>query len=190
MENLKNNMVEDKCSRCGECCGLFIPFNDDDILRIRKYVQLHNIKPFNRIDLKNNTFKAHCCFYDENKKECTIYAVRPYVCRDFRCDRKDWKKYRDIYEKQCKYNSSFAKKTILATFDDMIYNDYGPIIKYLLDMIMSDNGNVDELKFYNVFKSVNRLDILEKMTLCDDNDNTITGKEFIERYKKSNNENK
>lgn len=187
METLTNNMLDGRCSRCGECCGLFIPFNDEDINRIKKYVQLHNIKPFNRLDMEKNTFKAHCCFYDENKKECTIYAVRPFVCKDFRCNRKDWKKYRNMYEKHCKYNSSLSEKTILATFDDMIYKDYTPIVKYLIDMVMSENGNVDEVQLYNIFNSVNRLDILERMTLCDNEDNTITGKEFIERYGKNEN---
>ena len=92
-----NKMCEGKCSRCGECCGLFIPFNDDDIARIKRYVDLHKIKQYDRLDKETQSFKAHCCFYDEEKKECRIYPVRPYACKDFRCDRKDWKKYACIF---------------------------------------------------------------------------------------------
>ena len=183
---VKNNMCNGACSRCGECCGLFIPFNDNDIKRIKKYVSLHKIQPVNRIDIMTGTFKAHCCFYDEISKKCTIYPVRPFVCRDFRCDREDWKVYRDMYEKQCKYNSSFAPKTILATFDDLIYKDYTPIIKYLLGMLPVEKEGVNDTNVYLLFKSANRLDLFNYLTMYDENGKEITGKEFVERYEKNN----
>lgn len=187
MENIKNNMCDGKCSRCGDCCGLFIPFTDIELKRIKKYVSLHKVEPVNRLDIMSGTFKAHCCFYDENKKECTIYPVRPFVCRDFRCDRKDWKVYRDMYEKQGKYNSSLSNKTILATFDDMIYDNYEPIIRYLIGLIEPEDKGYDDSLVYNIFKSANRLDLFNHLTLYDNDGNKITGKEFIERFKSNEN---
>lgn len=178
-----NKMCEGKCSRCGECCGLFIPFNNDDITRIKRYVELHKIKQYDRLDKETQSFKAHCCFYDEKKKECRIYPVRPYACKDFRCDRKDWKKYRDIYEKQNKYNSSLFPNSKLATFDDMIYGDCTPILYYIMGMIPRNSDNIDKLIFA-AFNIANRLDILYSMNfVCDDN-TKILGKDIIEKYKK------
>ena len=78
-----NNTCNGKCSNCGQCCGLFIPFNDDDIDRIKKYVKANDIKQTNRINVLTGVFNAHCCFLDTVNHKCKIYPVRPYVCRDY-----------------------------------------------------------------------------------------------------------
>ena len=179
----KKSEVTDKtnnhvCSRCGQCCGLFIPFTGKEVSVIKKYVKEHNITQTNRIDTVTNSFKAHCCFYDEENKLCKIYEVRPYVCRDFKCDRKDWKQRRDMYEKRAKYNSTFSKKTILATFDDMIYQDYFPIFRYILSMLPQSKGGIDSTHLLELLKQVNRLDLLNYITATDDNENTIDGKDI------------
>ena len=35
-----DNTCNGKCSNCGQCCGLFIPFNDDDIKEIKKQIAI------------------------------------------------------------------------------------------------------------------------------------------------------
>lgn len=171
---ITDNTCNGKCSRCGECCGLFIPFNDDDITRIKQYVKEHNIKPYDRLNKMTGGFEARCCFYDVKEKKCTIYPVRPYACRDFICSRKDWKLKRDEYEIKAKYNSTL-NRMIMATFDDKIYGDYAPIILYTTSLCREPNGLVDSKKLLRVFESIGRLDILQYFSAIDENGKKVDG---------------
>ena len=165
-QGIKNNTVNNKCSRCGECCGLFVPFTDKEIEEIKQYVKEHNITQENRITDKG--FEARCCFYDVKNHCCKIYPVRPYVCKDFSCGNKYWEQKRDTYELSTPYNSSLRDDKIIATFDDKIYNDYEPLIRILATL--SDN---DPIKFKMLLKEFHRTDILNIIVCKDENDNTI-----------------
>lgn len=190
VNNIVRNRADDKeiedmtcngeCSRCGNCCGMFIPFTDAELEEIKKYVKKHNIKPYDRMNKLTGQFSAHCCFYDENKKECRIYPVRPYVCRDFICSRKNWREYRDKYEMHGKYNSSLSKKTIMGTFDDLIYDDKYPIIAYLLSLLPYNNGIESEV-LVALFRQANRLDLLEYFDAYNDKGEKVNGKELLNR---------
>lgn len=159
---IHNNTNNGQCSKCGECCGLFIPFTESELKKIIKYVKQNNIEPTDRIDIQGNMY-ANCCFYDRYNRKCNIYPVRPYVCKDFICSRIDWKEKREIYENRAKYNSSTTNTKILATFDDKIYGDYVYIIRYISDICKDENGNLDSERFINALKSINRTDILNHM---------------------------
>ena len=67
------------CTNCGGCCGI-VPVTHDDIQRIREYVEKHEYA-------RKTACEAHrpfiCRFLDESQKMCSIYAVRPIVCRLF-----------------------------------------------------------------------------------------------------------
>lgn len=175
MNIISDKTINNKCSKCGNCCGLFIPFTNKELNIIKDYVSKHNILPCNR--LKGLTFTARCCFYDEDKKCCNIYEVRPYVCKDFMCNHKDWIKRRDEYEKYGDYNGTTESNSILATFDDLIYNDCEPIIRYMMSL-MSTN---DSKELLNIFKSAKRLDLLKYLTVENDKGEIISGKELLSR---------
>lgn len=173
---VKNNTCKGQCSRCGECCGLFIPFTDKELSIIKEYVSKHNIQPTYRF--VEGGMEARCCFYDSKNHKCNIYEVRPYVCRDFKCDHKDWMKRRDQYEKRSKYNSTLASKDkiIIATFDDLIYQDYRYILQYFITLAYSKSyGGVDGTVLHDVLKMANRLDLLQYLTAYDENGNEIKG---------------
>lgn len=177
MDKIKNLTYNGECSRCGQCCSLFIPITKQEVEDIKKYVQAFNIKPYPRF--KNNNFNATCCFYNPEKKECMIYEVRPFVCRDFKCDNFDWKLRRDCYEEKAYYNSTLKNKIILASFDDLIYNDYTPIIQYILAEL-DKTGKANDLdSIINFFKNVNRLDLLKYMTFYDENDKPVRGIDIL-----------
>lgn len=167
------------CSRCGSCCGLFIPFTDKELLEIKKYVKKHNIKQYNRVNVLTGQFNAHCCFYDETEKKCRIYEVRPYVCRDFICSRKDWQKYRDEYERKAKYNSTL-NKMIMATFDDLIYDDYEPILRYVFSLLpVQEGGGVESKHLIALLKQTNRLDLLKYIEGFDEKGDCIKGEDML-----------
>ena len=84
-----------KCSGCGQCCSNILPLSKSEIETIKEYIRTHGIKqqkhlmPFaNAVD-----FDLCCPFMDISKAEkCTIYEVRPLICKVFMCNRKDFDK--------------------------------------------------------------------------------------------------
>lgn len=180
-QNLKDMTCNGNCSRCGSCCGMFIPFTDGELKVIKEYVKKHNIQPYDRMNKLTGQFSAHCCFYDENKKECRIYPVRPYVCRDFICSRKNWKEYRDKYELRGKYNSSLSKKTTMASFDDLIYGDYYPVIAYLLSMLPNSGNGIESETLVALFRQANRLDLLQYFDAYNDKGEKVNGSELLNK---------
>lgn len=171
-----------ECSKCGSCCGLFIPFTDEELQLIKDYVKVNNIKPINRI-INNNQLIAQCCFYDSENHKCNIYPVRPYVCKDFMCNHKDWKKRRDMYEKRTYWNSSLREDRKCGTFDELIYGDYNVILLYAFNSCLDPKGGVDSNKLIRFLKLMNRLDLLNFFTVYDENDNEIKGTDLLKDNK-------
>lgn len=177
-DRVEDRTCNGQCSRCGDCCGLFIPFTDKELDVIKKYVSKHNIQPYNRINVLTGAVEARCCFYNVKEKRCTIYPARPYVCRDFTCSRKNWLKYRDGYEDRAKYNST-RKKMIMATFDDMIYGDYTYIMTYLLDYCKEPNGLVDSEKLVLMINYIGRPDLFKQFTATNENGEKFNGIDLL-----------
>ena len=179
MEGIQNNTINNKCSKCGDCCGLFIPFTKQELQIIKEYVSKHFILPYNRLDKTTNTFKAHCCFYNEKDKKCMIYDVRPWVCKDFLCNNKDWIQRRNRYEQYGDYNGMNSNNCILATFDDLIYDNYEPILYHITNQMSTRDTN----EFIQLLASVKRLDILDHISVVNDNGETVLGKDLLNNKK-------
>lgn len=80
-----------KCTGCGNCCSNLLPMTDEEIEVIRKYVNRFHIKEQKRnLPLAEPMLDLTCPFLDNSKKcdKCTIYEVRPHICRQFSCDPK------------------------------------------------------------------------------------------------------
>lgn len=79
--------VDGKCSNCGQCCSSFLPITVEEIARIKKHIQKNGIKSKKHfIPLRKKSRDSICPFRDNERKKCTIYEVRPAICKDFRCD--------------------------------------------------------------------------------------------------------
>ena len=81
---VKDNTVDGKCIGCGECCSNMLPLSQNEINRIRAYIKKHNIK-----EQRHNFMMGidmTCPFRDDGNKVCTIYPVRPDICREFVCN--------------------------------------------------------------------------------------------------------
>lgn len=77
-----------ECTQCGNCCSNLLPMTEDEIATIRKYIKKHRIKEHRHIlPLAEPTIDMTCPFLDDSKscEKCTIYEVRPMICRDFIC---------------------------------------------------------------------------------------------------------
>lgn len=82
-----NFTVDGKCSNCGECCSDWLPISREEVRRIHRYVRQHNIKErHNNVMMMGLTADITCPFRDNVKRKCTIYEVRPEICRAFKCD--------------------------------------------------------------------------------------------------------
>ena len=91
----KNFCKDGKCSCCGQCCTNLLPMTSNEITRIRAYIKKHNIKPHNHIVPYAEAYDMTCPFMDSSKHEkCTIYEVRPKICREYICDKSQRKPFK------------------------------------------------------------------------------------------------
>ena len=85
-EIIINKTCDGKCSNCGGCCADILPIDENEMRIIKDYIKKHKIKEcvhlncFQRVDLT-------CPFRDNKNKICTIYPVRPAICKTFICSK-------------------------------------------------------------------------------------------------------
>lgn len=77
------DMYHGDCKGCGECCSRFLPLSLSDIIRIKNYVKMHHVLTTPEAP---NTLDMRCPFLTKGKT-CAIYAVRPVICKAYRCDK-------------------------------------------------------------------------------------------------------
>ena len=91
-----------KCSQCGACCSNILPMTDKEIETIRRYIKRHGTKEQKHfLPLANPAIDLTCPFLDSTKKteKCTIYEVRPAICRYFKCDEPNGAlKHKELFE--------------------------------------------------------------------------------------------
>lgn len=132
-----------KCSNCGDCCIPWLPLTNEEIKVIKDYISKHNIKP---IPLQEeNNYYLDCCFHDRKNKRCTIYPVRPEVCRNFICSasNKKIKKDRYYYDKRADVNGVHLDK--FTTMDLLFYDDPSCFLHFLVYKFKPKD--INELKF-------------------------------------------
>jgi len=78
MENIYKQIPDFDCKHCHRCCGPIIWFKTEDIL-IEDYMKKHKIE---NVKLTSDEFQKNImkCPFLKNDR-CTIYEVRPIVCR-------------------------------------------------------------------------------------------------------------
>ena len=79
----------DRCSECGNCCSRYLALSNKEINTIKAYIKRNNIKRQYHSSnvLANKVFDMTCPFLDDDKQthKCTIYPVRPMICKEFTC---------------------------------------------------------------------------------------------------------
>lgn len=158
--NICDKTKNGKCSECGGCCTIFLPVTKKEVEIIKKYVKEHDIKPIERQTLIG--YNMTCMFLDQETKKCKIYPVRPYVCKDFLCNHKDWKERRELYSKRADYNKTTnGLPDNMTTFDDLIFDDPRPMLIYLTDFVKKSCKNSDNESemLLEILNAVGRKDI-------------------------------
>lgn len=95
-DEIQDNSILGKCSKCGECCSNILPLTQSDFDRIVKYVVKNDIVPQKHMLVMRN--RLACPYYDG--KKCLIYEVRPIICREFYCYKQASKKIAETYQKE------------------------------------------------------------------------------------------
>ena len=84
---VKNFTKNGECSGCGNCCTRILPISGKEIKRIKQYIEKHGIREqICCFPTAESIIDMQCPFRDDSGRRCTIYPVRPKICRDFRCD--------------------------------------------------------------------------------------------------------
>lgn len=115
-DNIYNFTKDGKCSSCGNCCSNILPMSQKEIRTIRDYIHKHHIHECNHvIPVAKDTYDMTCPFRDNGKQICTIYPVRPEICRLFICDS----------EKRAKYNRKLIgqTRTVVAVREEFYGDD-------------------------------------------------------------------
>lgn len=103
-----------KCTQCGECCSNCLPMTKKEISIIKDYIKVHKVaEQLHTVCLREPAFDMTCPFLDitKDKEKCTIYKVRPRICRDFICCR----------EKQKQLNKEFVMNAIIINVRDTFF---------------------------------------------------------------------
>lgn len=80
--------VNGQCSNYGSCCSNFLPISEEEINKIRRFIKSNNVKEMKHIiPTATPTLDMTCPFRNDAERICTIYPVRPQICKDFRCDK-------------------------------------------------------------------------------------------------------
>lgn len=91
-----------KCTGCGGCCSNLLPMTDEEIAIIRKYIKRNGIKEHKHlVPLKKPSIDITCPFLNDSKSKdkCTIYEVRPAICRCFICSEPNGAlKHKELFE--------------------------------------------------------------------------------------------
>lgn len=112
-----------KCSRCGSCCSTMLPMTEKEVQTIKKWLKKHHVKEQRHNGMIGTDMT--CPFRDEMKKECLIYEVRPWICRDFMCNKKPediWKSKIDAAHMNC--NIVFMRSEFFGNDEDLnLFNE-------------------------------------------------------------------
>lgn len=100
-QDIKNNAYnfckDGECIKCGNCCSNILPMTPREVNIIKAYIRKNSIKE------QPSSNVMDCPFMDSSKElKCTIYEVRPTVCRDFICDRKQRPDVNFKFAKNCR----------------------------------------------------------------------------------------
>ncbi len=94
LDDMNNGVLDftdnGRCISCGECCSNVLPMKMKEIKVIKRYIKDHGIKE-QKVSavFADPVYDLTCPFLrkDVSKDRCTIYPVRPQICRDFKCDK-------------------------------------------------------------------------------------------------------
>lgn len=149
-----------ECSRCGACCTPFLPMTKSEVKAVKEYLKKNpqiRERALNQPFFKGNNVYVRCCFYDDEKKECMIYPVRPFICRAYKCDQDELKIENNknfIYAKA--YYNTDAKT--IHDFRSLLFDDYRMVV-----LAVGDETKKNPEQLVEFFKEIGRDDVANEL---------------------------
>ena len=145
-----------KCSNCGNCCVPYLPITTQEYKIIKRYIKKHNIKEI-RPRYEGDNVYISCPFRDYKNKRCTIYPVRPEVCRKFLCSKSELEidTNRRYYDLRADINGNTSNP---FTPMDLLFYD-NPEILFLLIIRNFKPKNEEEL--FRILTNMQHPEIIE-----------------------------
>lgn len=110
---IKDFTIDGKCSGCGSCCSGVLPLSKLEVSRIKSYIKQKNIKEYRQNVMQG--IDGTCPFRDEKEKKCTIYPIRPEICKHFMCNHT----YEDIMKSKMDFH---ARRDVVFMRDEFFGN--------------------------------------------------------------------
>lgn len=85
------DMKNPRCNNCNDCCSMGTPLSTDEYNQIRKFFRTKqgNIIYAEAVHrIKKHTTKDTIywlCPLSTSTRKCSIYSLRPAICKDFHC---------------------------------------------------------------------------------------------------------
>lgn len=96
VEDKTINMQNPTCIACNECCSMDVILTLEEHEKIEAYLHtpegvIHFKRMKNKIKRYNHRGIVYglCPFTDDTTKRCTIYEMRPSICRAYHCGLED-----------------------------------------------------------------------------------------------------
>ena len=104
-----------KCVGCGKCCSNLLALSEREIQEIRRYMKKYHVQEKRHIlPPRELIIDMTCPFLNDEgvDQKCTIYPVRPHICRVFICNQppskiKENKEYFWKTRKPCNMRETF-----------------------------------------------------------------------------------
>lgn len=104
-----------KCVGCGKCCSNLLALSEREIQEIRRYMKKYHVQEKRHIlPTRELIIDMTCPFLNDEggNQKCTIYPVRPHICRAFICNQlpskmKENKEYFWKTRKPCNMRETF-----------------------------------------------------------------------------------
>jgi|GEM_PF-1720585 len=131
--SIKDFTEDGKCSNCGGCCSNIIVLTRQELNTLTRYVSKKKMKPHSSMPLvmaTENTLDMTCPFLNSEGK-CSIYHMRPMVCKTFVCNKSKAELCKDILlntkgqrlEKVPLRELVFWQKTNIGKCYEVLYED-------------------------------------------------------------------
>ena len=172
MKKVINQTCNGSCTKCGQCCNGWNPITLGEYFTIKEYIKENNIKAIVRLPDEGNNIYLTCPF--NTGHGCSIYDVRPDVCRAFSCNFDDAtiNRNREYYDARADINGKHLDRFI--PFDLLFYDN--PMTAVLLawkqmgadspqkmqDILRKLGGDQEFLKEWNLPNCYEIADAIEK----------------------------
>ncbi|MGL4451095.1 MAG: YkgJ family cysteine cluster protein [Sarcina sp.] len=74
------------CNGCNGCCSVTSPISKDELIKLKRLFKKKHLKKFieNQAKCNGKGISDECFFHIDGK--CSIYNLRPEVCKVYHCD--------------------------------------------------------------------------------------------------------